>query len=246
VVLGDLSSAEADLAALRGGARGAVRVAAFPSAARVLLPRLWTKVGDLGAGAPELRFVEGEPEVAIGALVRREVDVAVVHSYSLLPRELTAGVDQHPLLAEPVLLALPAERAQAHRLAPGATADLARFATEPWLLPGPETSSCYEMTRRACGAAGFIPSATGQSGDFAVLMAMVAVGAGVTLVPRMALPAGFDSGPATASAGVSLHPLKRPVARHVLAITRAGTAQRPDVRAVLDALVDVAAERAAD
>src|SRR5689334_19750956 len=39
VILGQLATVEADLRALRGGGRGLARVAVFPSAARVLIPR---------------------------------------------------------------------------------------------------------------------------------------------------------------------------------------------------------------
>jgi DNA-binding transcriptional LysR family regulator len=233
VVLGDLDAAEAELATLRGGTRGAVRIAAFASAARALVPVVWRQLAPVSNG-PALRLLECEPAQAIASLQRRESDIALVHSYTLLPRELPAGCDQHPLLADPVLLALPAALAAERGLAPGARASLERFATESWLLPGAETS-CHEMTRRACGAAGFVPAPVAESSDFAVLAALVAAGVGVSLVPAMALPDDRT--------GVSLHPLKPPVTRHVLALTLAGTSRRPDVRAVLDALIEVGAQR---
>lgn len=82
VVLADLAAAQADVAALRQGRPGAVRVAAFPSAARVLLPLVWPEPG---ADAPRLHLVEHEPDAADEALRQRTVDVAVTHAYSLLP-----------------------------------------------------------------------------------------------------------------------------------------------------------------
>jgi DNA-binding transcriptional LysR family regulator len=128
------------------------------------------------------------------------------------------------------------DRAAAAGLAANGPADLSRFADAPWLLPGSETS-CHEMTRRACGAAGFVTAPIAQSSDFAVLTALVAADVGVALVPTMAVP--------EQPAGVSLHPLKRPVTRHVLALTRSGMSRRPDVRRVLDLLLEAAGERAA-
>ncbi|MFD3454367.1 LysR family transcriptional regulator [Streptomyces sp. NPDC058691] len=231
VVLGDLAAAEAALDGLRGGGRAPVRVAAFPSAARVLLPAAWSRLSAAaaadGSGPAELRIAEHEPDAAAEALRRRETDIAVVHAYSLLPHDVPAGCEQHHLLDEPVLLALPTALADRLGLAAGEPADLAGLAGENWLMPGPGTS-CHELTRRACGAAGFVPRPVALASDFSVLTALVGAGAGVALVPRMALPAVLD--------GVSLHPPARPVIRTVSALLAAGTAEQPALRRVLECL----------
>lgn len=223
VILGDLAAAEADLARLNGTGAGTVRVAAFPSAARTLVAPAWSTVD----ADVELRLLEMEPDRSVEALRRQQVDLAVAHSYSLLPRELPAGLEQHPLMTDPVVLVLPAGRAE-----PGKVLELADFAADRWLVPD-RAVSCYEMTRRACGAAGFVPRVVAEATDFSVLVALVAAGAGVALVPRLALP---DQRAPGRSAGVTTHPLADPVSRHVFALTRAGTARLPAVRAVLDAL----------
>jgi DNA-binding transcriptional LysR family regulator len=226
VILANLAAADAELQALREGWRGTVSIAAFPSAARVLLPPLWKLL------APELRITEAEPEVSIEMLRRGETDIAVAHAYSLLPRAVPAGCEQHRLLEEPVFLAVHPDTAAKHDLAPGQAADLAGFRGEEWLMPDPRWS-CHELTRRACGAAGFVPSPIAVATDFAVLTALVAVGAGVALVPRMALPG--DTG------GVSLHPLTAPVTRSVYALARGGEAGQPRLKLALEGLRSVAA-----
>ena len=220
VILGGLAAAEADLKALRAGGRGTVRVAAFPSAARGLLPTVWRRVADAEV---DLHLTELEPEAAVTALRQRAVDIAIVHAYSLLPLDLIVGCDQHRLLDEDVLLALHPR----HGLVSGESVDLARFSGERWLMPGPATS-CHELTRRACGAAGFVPRPIALASDFSVLIALVAVDAGVALVPRMALPAATD--------GVTLHPLAQPVTRTILALTATGDQRQPHLRRVLDEL----------
>jgi DNA-binding transcriptional LysR family regulator len=227
IILGDLAAAEAELAALRGGAQGTVRVAAFPSAARTLMADVWAELQRHPERPLVLQLIEHEPDEAVRALTRREVDLALAHAYTLLPRELPAGCERHPLLDDPVLLALHPATAEERGLTPGATADLAAFAGMPWLVPGSETS-CHEMIGRACGAAGFVPVPVAQAGDFSVLTALVAAGAGVALVPRMALPEALPE--------ISLHPLSRPVTRSVFAVTRAGTGRRPEIRHLLDLL----------
>ncbi|GAA3219941.1 LysR family transcriptional regulator [Nonomuraea helvata] len=222
IILADVAAAESALASLRANGSGTVRLAAFPSAARNLVAPIWTAVPGV-----TLRLVEQEPDSATATLMHREVDIAVVHSYTLLPREMPVNCEEHAIADDPVLLALSPETARERGLAQGQKASLARFADSPWLVPSKEYS-CHEMIQRACGAVSFVPDVVAEATDFAVIVALVAAGAGVALVPRMALP--------QAHAPVSLHPLTKPVVRKIYALTRTGVARRPDVRAVLGAL----------
>ncbi|MGW2425867.1 LysR family transcriptional regulator [Streptomyces sp. NPDC001709] len=228
VVLGNLAAAESELAALQRGERGTVRIAAFASAARTLIPQLWPEPhAPQDPRTPSLHVIECEPDNAELALRQHHIDIAVTHSYSLLPRPLPAGCEQRSLGHEPVYLVLHPADAANHGLDPGAAADLARFADTPWLLPGPDTA-CHEMAQRACGAAGFVPRPVAVASDFTVLAALAARRAGVTLIPRLALPIPAPD--------VSIHPLKTPVHRSIHALYRAGTGQHPDTRHVLDGL----------
>ncbi|WP_351235576.1 LysR family transcriptional regulator [Streptomyces sp. NPDC002133] len=242
IVLSDLAAAESDLEAIRGGGRGMVRVAAFPSAARTLIAPVWQRLltegegEDVGASLT-LELVELEPGPALEALRRRDVDLAVVHGYTVLPRDVPAGCEQTKLLEEPVLLALHPDQAARMGIAPGEIVDLARLSGSSWLTPGQETS-CYEMIQRACGAAGFVPAIRSRSSDFAVLAALVAAGAGAALLPRMALP---DASPGP----ISLHPLLHPVSRTVYTVSRSGTSRRPDIRHLGELLQQAAADSTA-
>ncbi|MFF8024446.1 LysR family transcriptional regulator [Streptomyces sp. NPDC007896] len=240
VILAELAAAESGLAAMKGGRRGTVRISAFASAARTLVPPLFERLAgpdlapDHGIGAARdlsLRLFVQEPDEALDELHKRSTDLALVHSYTVLPRSVPAAWEQTVLMEEPVLLALHPDRAGLEGLAAGQPADLSRLAHLPWLTPGPETS-CYEMIQRACGAAGFVPDIRASSSDFSVLTALAAADAGAVLVPRMALP--------DHTAPLSLHPLVRPVSRTVFTVSRAGTGKHPDLRAVLDLLHETA------
>ncbi|MFJ5969503.1 LysR family transcriptional regulator [Streptomyces sp. NPDC093060] len=238
VVLGDLAAAESDLAALRGGRRGLIRVAAFASAARTLLPlvyRAFAEQAEDSEPALTVHLVEQEPDAALEALRKRETDVAVVHGYTVLPRDFPSGSEQELLMDDPVVAVLHPDRAQALGLTPGRPADLVDLAHDPWLTPAPDTS-CYEMIQRTCGAAGFVPDIRVRSSDFSVLTALVAAGAGVALAPRLAVPENAE--------GVSLHPLVMPVSRTIFTVSRSGTAHRPDIH-LLGALLKDAATGAA-
>ncbi|MFD7371920.1 LysR family transcriptional regulator [Streptomyces mirabilis] len=240
VILAELAAAESGLAAMKGGRRGTVRISAFASAARTLVPPLFERlngtdpVPDNGTGAARdlsLRLSVQEPDEALDELHKRSTDLALVHSYTVLPRSVPAAWEQTVLMEEPVLLALHPDRAGREGLTAGQPADLSRLAHLPWLTPGPETSS-YEMIQRACGASGFVPDIRASSSDFSVLTALAAADAGAVLVPRMALP--------DHTAPLSLHPLVRPVSRTVFTVSRAGTGKHPDLRAVLDLLHETA------
>lgn len=233
VILGGMAAAEADLEALRGGRGGLIRIAIFPSAARTLMPAVWRSLADDDSRGVDLRLRESEPDDATNALRQHHVDVAVVHAYTLLPRDLPPGCESHRLLEEPVHLALHPLRAARHGLAGGQVADLTQFAHDDWLMPGPE-SSCHEMAQRVCGAAGFVPRAVALATDFSVLAALAAVDAGVALIPHMALPADTSQ--------LSLHPLSEPVTRSIYAITPTGASGQPHVQRILEHLTQAATD----
>ena len=226
-LLARLEAAEADLAALRDQIAGRVALAAFPSAAASLVPAAWAA---LAGSAPQVRLdlTEMEPEESLPAVLRGETDVAVAHEYDLLPRPLDPLFERRELLADPVVLAVPA----GHPLAAESAIPLSDLAGQPFLAPR-EATSCAEMIQRACARAGFVPRVVARATDFHVLLSLVAAGAGVTLVPGLAarwLPPG-----------VRLVPPAEPVTRGVFTVSRRGGDRKPAVRVVLDALTDAAA-----
>jgi len=226
-LLARLDAAEADLAALRDQIAGRVALAAFPSAAAGLVPAAWAA---LAGSAPQVRLdlTEMEPEESLPAVLRGETDVAIAHEYDLLPRPLDPLFERRELLADPVVLAVPAS----HPLAAESAIPLSDLAGQPFLAPR-EATSCAEMIQRACARAGFVPRVVARATDFQVLLSLVAAGAGVTLVPGLAarwLPPG-----------VRLVPPAEPVTRRVFTVSRRGGDRKPAVRVVLDALTDAAA-----
>jgi DNA-binding transcriptional LysR family regulator len=227
-LLARLDAAESDLAALRDQVSGRVALAAFPSAGATIVPAAWAA---LAQAAPhvQLELTEMEPDESLPAVLRGETDVAVAHEYDLLPRPLDPLFERRELARDPVLLAVPASSPLAR--APDRPVLLAGLAGQPFLAPRPGTS-CAEMIQRACARAGFVPRVVVRATDFAVLLSLVAAGAGLTLVPELAtrrLPPG-----------VRLLPPAEPVTRRVFTVSRRGGDRKPAVRVVLDALVAAA------
>jgi len=162
-----------------------------------------------------------EPDEALAALITGRTELALIHSYTNVPRRLPQSLSTETIVAESVRLAI--------RTDDPATADLIELANlenHAWIVPE-QLSSCFEMVERACGIAGFRPRIVGQSADFAAQLAFVAAGAGVALIPQLAVAEIPD--------GVTLAALTTPVQRHTIA------ARRPSMKGdpALDRLVDL-------
>ncbi len=223
-LLARLDAAESDLAALRDQVSGRVALAAFPSAGATIVPAAWAA---LARSAPHVQLVltEMEPEQSLPAVLRGELDVAVGHEYDLVPRPLDPLFERRELAGDPVLLAVPADSPLTGPV------PLGSLAGQPFLAPRDNTS-CAEMVQRACAQAGFVPRVVARATDFAVLLSLVAAGAGLTLVPELAAR--------RPPPGVRLLPPAEPVIRRVFTVSRRGGDRKPAVRVVLDALVTAA------
>jgi DNA-binding transcriptional LysR family regulator len=223
-LLARLDAAESDLAALRDQVAGRVTLAAFPSAAAAIVPAAWAALAH-AAPKVQLDLTEMEPEESLPAVLRGETDVAVAHEYDLLPRPLDPLFERRELARDPVLLAVPAGSPLVSPV------DLDSLAGQPFLAPRGNTS-CAEMIQRACARAGFVPRVVARATDFAVLLSLVAAGAGLTLVPELATRRVPD--------GVRLIQPAEPVTRQVFTVSRRGGDRQPAVRVVLDALTEAA------
>jgi DNA-binding transcriptional LysR family regulator len=221
-LLSQLDAAESDLAALRDQVAGRVALAAFPSAAASFVASAWAA---LAQSAPQVRLelVEMEPEESLPAVLRGQADVAVAHEYDLLPRPLDPLFERRELLTDPVVLAVPAD----HPLAGRPEVPLGELSGLPFLAPRDGTS-CAEMIQRACARAGFVPRVVARATDFAVLLSLVEAGAGITLVPRLAVR--------QLPPRVRLLTPAEPVTRQIFTVSRRGGDRKPAVRVVLDAL----------
>jgi DNA-binding transcriptional LysR family regulator len=216
-VLAALERADATLARTASELTGTVRLASFPTATRALLP---AALAGLRESHPRLRveLIEMEPHESLPALALGRVDVALAHEYDLVGRDAARDLRRAEILREPLLLA---ERGELH-----GTARLADYAARDWIAP-PVSTSCGELVRRACRAAGFEPRIVADTGDFSVACALAATGAGVALVPRLG---------AYAAPGLSLRELDPPLERRVFVASRSGSEEHPLIRAVVEGI----------
>jgi molybdate transport repressor ModE-like protein len=187
-ILAELAAADADLAAIAGLRGGRVRVSTFASAATALLP---DAVAAFRARHPEvqveLSLVEATAEAVDGVRAGRTDLALLAQPPGQPPPDL---VEAHPLLRDPMLVVLPA----GHPLARRRALALADLAGEPWVLGGGPGCSDRDTVVRACHAAGFEPRVTVDfpTDDYHATQGMVAAGAGITLLPRLALTVPRD------------------------------------------------------
>lgn len=217
-VLERLEQATAELADARQGLAGPLRIGTFPTAARSILPAALTA---LARRHPSLEPMVSEidPAGMADALRAGELEVALIHDYDFVPQAAEPGLAVEPLFSESMYVASPA---------PLDTSDgrlVAQCRNAAWITASPGTA-CHQMTIRACQAAGFAPRIRHQIDEFATVLALVAAGQGVALVPQLGT---VDSPP-----GITLTPV--PIRRRTKIAIRSGAARHPAVTAITRAL----------
>ncbi|NUR73003.1 MAG: LysR family transcriptional regulator [Hamadaea sp.] len=204
-VLAALESAAASVAA----AEGSLRIGAFPSAVRTLLPPALVRLADQHPGL-DLTVHELDPAAMPVRLLDRSLDVALLQSYDGLPLTPEAGVSTVDLLTETVHLA-------------GAPS-LADCADRAWIAGSPGTL-CHSVTVQACHLAGYAPRIRHHVDDFTAVLSLVAAGIGVALVPSLGV---------VPTPGVTLTPL--PLRRRTHIAFRSGSDAHPAIAACVAAL----------
>ncbi|MVO88247.1 LysR family transcriptional regulator [Streptomyces sp. p1417] len=221
-ILSQVELAQSDLEQQRGKAVGELRMAAFPTAMRGLLP---AALSSLRAGHPGLRVSaqELEPQQAVSGVVRGDLDVAVVLDWYNKPLPVPDGLMKAPLLDDPADVAMPA----AHPMADRPEVGLEDFAEDEWITWA-EGEFCHEWLMFTLRAKGFEPRIAHRAEEHHTQLALVAAGLGVCVAPRL----GRDPMPM----GVRTVPVRHRVRRHVYVVWRADADRRPSIRAAVEAL----------
>ncbi|MFF8959941.1 LysR family transcriptional regulator [Streptomyces sp. NPDC014894] len=226
-ILSQVELAQSDIEAQRGQVVGEARIGAFPTAARGLFP---AAIAALRADHPELRVRsrELEPEEGLRAVVRGDLDLAVVLDWSNKRLPVPGGLAQAHLLDDAPDVAMPA----GHRLAGRSEVDLEEFADDEW-VSWPEGEFCHDWLMFTLRSRGIEPRISHLAGEHHTQLALIAAGLGVCVTPRL--------GRGPVPAGVALVPVRQRVLRHVYAVWRTDADRRPSIRAAVEALRAAAA-----
>ena len=229
-VFAALARAQATVDGLRDRPSGEVRMALFPSGARMLLAGVLDRLAATPDVALRCRDVDMTP--ADVPTLAADFDVVVTHRYEYtepLPAPRWTVV---PLLREPLDVVLPPQ----HRLARRRRLRLEELAEEPWISV--DVGWPVDDVLRALSVqTGTVPRIVQRINDFSVTEELVAAGLGIALLPRYST----DDRGGRRLARRALTGVR--AARLVEAVLRTGTAARPAVQVVVDALRDEADAR---
>ncbi|MEV3984906.1 LysR family transcriptional regulator [Nonomuraea sp. NPDC049758] len=230
VVLAQLERAEAEVAAYTTGEAGEVTVACFATAISAVLS---PAIAALRATAPglQVRVLDAEGDHSLAMLLDGGADLAVTVEYRGGPDAADRRLSRIPLYAEPFDLVLPEGHAEA------GSATLVSLAADTWIGPYPG-NPVHDVITFACQQVGFTPNVVHCSDDFRAVVALVGAGAGVALVPRLALRD-------MALSGVVVRQTPGPD-RRVFAAIRRGADAHPLLRPLLSTLRTVAASLTSD
>jgi DNA-binding transcriptional LysR family regulator len=229
-VVDTLDRAAEEIAAVRAGTGGRLRIGAFATANAVVVP---TAVAGLQRSAPDVAttVTEALTHELVTALRAGSLDIAVVSDYPSgdVPAD---GVELDHVCDDPLMVALPA----GHRLAGEPAVDLRDLADESWIEAGRLAVDAVTLTAVAARA-GFVPRTDITVPGWTAKQGFVAAGLGVTLVPRLAAGAMRSD--------IVLLPVRDPVARRGVYLARAtGAAELPAATRFADLVRAAATELA--
>ncbi|MFF4380956.1 LysR family transcriptional regulator [Kitasatospora sp. NPDC001547] len=194
-----LDTTRRELTALTELTAGRLRVGAFDSANAALVPGALAAFRAAHPGVA-ISLTEGLTAHLLDLLADGAIDLALVASYTE-PDGHGEQFDYRPLMADPVLVALP----RGHRLARRRRLRLAELADEPWIAASRHAESTLLA---ACVRSGFQPRIEYAVAAWSAKLGLVAAGLGATLIPSLAARV---SRPGVAL--VPLHPDDTPVRR---------------------------------
>jgi DNA-binding transcriptional LysR family regulator len=174
-ILGGVDDAVRGVRRVAAGRSGLIRLGLTGTAAFSHLPRIARVVKrELPDVALEIRADMLTPEQC-DALRAGALDLGV-----LRPPAVGTGVELRTIEVEPLILAVSVD----HRLAVEPVVSMSDLRDEPFVVYGSRDSAVNAAVLRSCREAGYVPHQEHRAPGTAVLLALVAAGLGVAVVPQ--------------------------------------------------------------
>lgn len=222
-ILGELESAEAEVARAQSTVSGTLRIASFQTAMHTIVPNALIR---LRAEHPELEIVTAHisAEEALPALLARDFDLVLVETYPSRPGAVTAGVDVEAIGVDQLRLLTPGRE----------MGSLIQQTDAVWVMEAADKPA-GAWARAECRRAGFEPRIGFTTCDVALQVRLVERrGLACALVPDLALLAA-DRAKETAST-ITVSDLAGAPARRISTVVRRGSARTPSLVALRRAL----------
>jgi len=175
-ILRQVADATTEIQEMAGADRGKLVIGSIPTIAPYFLPPY---LASFARKFPRIQVsvVEEVTSELLNQLQNGVIDLAVLALPVPAPHYLC-----QELFRERLYLAVP----RGHHLAAQEAAYLKQIVNDPFLLL--KEGHCFrDSTLSACGKARLQPNVVFESGQFATILAMVAAGTGVSVVPQMAI-----------------------------------------------------------
>lgn len=232
VVHGQLRRAQADLAAFGDGRVGQVRIGSLSTGISAVVAPALARLRRSRPGL-QLQVTESEPPSSFQRLETGEFDLIIACDYRDAPPRHDRRFHRIDLITDRMDAVLPAGHPFADPARTGAGIELSDLSGEAWVSSAPH-DPCSLIMHAVCSGAGFSPDVRHFCTEWDAVAALVAAGAGVALIPRLAQPLRPPGLVVCPVAGAS---------RLVFAAVRSGAQADPAVAEALDTLVAVAASR---
>ncbi|WP_424213705.1 LysR substrate-binding domain-containing protein [Streptomyces sp. BI20] len=210
-----LERAETELEERRGLPTGLLTVAAFASAARGLLPGVLAELA-VRHPALEVRLTEVDPHLSVDLVARGVVDLAVAHDWDIARLPAPEGVEQAVIGDDHCDLVVPA----GHPFTGRARVTRAELGGQRWICQ-PPGRVCHDWLVRTLRGVGLRPDFAHLAEENHTIVALVAAGLGIAVVPRL------GTGPLPP--GAVAVPLEPGPTRRLYALWRTGAARRPAI-----------------
>jgi DNA-binding transcriptional LysR family regulator len=177
---GQLKSLQYSLDEIAGVRAGSLSMGTFPTVGASLLP---AAIGKFRGRYPGIDLSVRSFRLAalLTMLNNRDVSMSLLWEYQWSRLELPDMVLMH-LMDDPTDLVV----STTHRLASRESVEMSELLDESWVVRA-ERHPMIEAIIRAANHVGFTPKVAYEANDYQEAQAMVAVGVGISLVPRLAL-----------------------------------------------------------
>lgn len=220
-----LEKAESELASNLVTVRGMLRIAAFTTISRHVIPRL---VGSLAQRYPELdvRYRQVEPETGLELLSSRHIDVLVTDGYPVSEGRSAADLHAEVLMHDPIRVYPPAGVV---------VTNLDDLRGVRWVLE-PPGSEARAWAQSFCASNGLEPMVAYESADLLFHVKLVQAGVAAALLPDLVVRDVLDAPTPTTVLGS--HQTRR-----ISFMCRVAARQRPSIVACRDAFIEHLGQR---
>jgi DNA-binding transcriptional LysR family regulator len=223
-----ITAAENELADLRAGRAGRLRVHYFATAGAALVPPAVVAFSARFPGV-QLDLRLHEPAYSVDHTIAGKADIQLVVLQPDDAERPIPGVSLVHLLDDAYHAVLP----RSHRLASQETVEMVELADDPWVDSEYQPGPCRKIMMDAFAAAGFVPNFVVESDDYPTAQGFVAAGLGVCMVPGLGL--------GTVHPGVVVRPLTNPKpVRCIYAAVADVVADQPAVQGMVASLLAAA------